>query len=259
MLPNTYTKPGHPGSRTTFAALAFLVLSAGCGGDAQFNARFAPGALPPRPTVSVFGVYTDGRMSAGAWEKVAPALTPALGGQPCEVLFSDRLATTEPKASAEIDRQTREEGVTPEILQQIAPRATGNFILLVDMYGKLPVRGSEPPGVRGGMGGPTGMPGGGMQGGGMRGGGMRGGGMRGASHDAQGPSRKDDNALELSATLFAAETQEPVGRVSMRYTGASVDDALAKFAARLRAELPGATCVGWKWKDAAPARSVDAP
>jgi hypothetical protein len=33
----------------------------------------------------------------------------------------------------------------------------------------------------------------------------------------------------------------------MRYDGSSFDDAVAKFAAKITATLPGASCGGWNW------------
>jgi len=68
----------------------------------------------------------------------------------------------------------------------------------------------------------------------------------GPSHTSQYPP-KDDNALELSADFVSVQTREMVGRVALRYTGASIDDALAKFGARLQSALPGAHCTPWKW------------
>lgn len=263
------TRHGRRGGLARTGALALLLTTSGCaGGDAQFNVRFAREDVPPHPTVSVFGVFNDGRMSPGAWEKLAPTLNASLGGGPCEVLFGDRLAETEPGFSADIDRVTREEGMSPELLQRIAPRSNANFVLLIDMYGKLPARvkdrhqgrGQAAMGAPGAMSGsgmaggamPGGMSGAGMRGGGMHGGGMHGGRMRGMGQGGQSEPRMDDNAFELTVTLISAETLKPVGRIAMHYTGASVDDALAKFQQRLSAELQGVTCAGWKWSSAPP-------
>jgi hypothetical protein len=38
-----------------------------------------------------------------------------------------------------------------------------------------------------------------------------------------------------------------VGRITLLYAGASVDEAVTLFGARLAAELPGATCHDWRW------------
>ena len=123
------------------------------------------------------------------------------------------------------------EGITPELFQQIAPRASGKFILLVQVHGRLPVRETQGSGR------------------GLFTGGVRGG-RHGTGYGAQGASRADDNALDMSVTLVSTETHDAVGRIAMRYTGTSVEDALAKFTARVQSTLPGATCAGWTWPDA---------
>ena len=57
--------------------------------------------------------------------------------------------------------------------------------------------------------------------------------------------RTDSNVFEVSASLYSVSAKASVGLIGMAYEGASMDDALHKFADKLAAELPGARCAGW--------------
>jgi hypothetical protein len=54
--------------------------------------------------------------------------------------------------------------------------------------------------------------------------------------------------LDVSASIFSVPQARSVALVAMQYTGKSVDDAMAKFAARLAQSLPSVACVGWNWE-----------
>jgi hypothetical protein len=57
----------------------------------------------------------------------------------------------------------------------------------------------------------------------------------------------DPNELDVAATIYSVSQRKSVAAVEMIYTGASVDDALARFAAELAKALPRAECRGWDW------------
>ena len=61
------------------------------------------------------------------------------------------------------------------------------------------------------------------------------------------PVDLDSNELDLAATLFSVAQGRSVGQIALRYTGASVNDAIAQFAAQLADALPQARCDGWDW------------
>jgi hypothetical protein len=61
------------------------------------------------------------------------------------------------------------------------------------------------------------------------------------------PAPADPNELDISGSLFSVAQRRSVGLVTMQYSGASVDDAIATFAAQLAGALPRARCEGWDW------------
>ena len=71
----------------------------------------------------------------------------------------------------------------------------------------------------------------------------------GGRRSARGPAFEpaDPNELDISASLFSVAQGRSVGLVAMQYSGASVDEAIATFAARLAEALPRARCEGWDW------------
>ncbi len=77
-------------------------------------------------------------------------------------------------------------------------------------------------------------------------GGMGGGGSMLAPPRSGGAAEND--RLDLSASLFSAAQKRAVALVAMQYSGTSVDDAIAKFAAKIMQSLPGLVCVGWNWE-----------
>jgi hypothetical protein len=60
-------------------------------------------------------------------------------------------------------------------------------------------------------------------------------------------STTDRSIFEVSASLFSVRLHRSVAFVGMTYSGSSTDEALKKFADKLRAEMPGSACSGWKW------------
>jgi hypothetical protein len=220
-------------ARRALVVLATIATAACDQGDAHFAVRYASDFNPARHAVSVLGAYQDGRMSTGAWEDLAPHLVPALGDTPCEAGF-DALTTADPPLAGAIDDFARDDGPTDTLLAQLAPAAKGDSILVITLSGHLPQR------TRADGGAPPPRP---SAGGGRRAGhGMRSSGPQGAAG-----ATTDGNVLEISALLYSVAKAQSVALVAMEYSGASVEDAETKFAARLAQAFPSMACAGWDW------------
>jgi hypothetical protein len=165
--------------------------------------------------------------------------TSALGTDHCDVGY-DALASANGALADAIDEYARADGPTDVLLTQLAPAAKGDLVLVLTFAGKLPKRGTADAGAQLSPQTPTAS---GGRGGGR---GMRGGGRtRGASR----PERAvDTNVLDISASVYSVAQARSVALVAMEYSGASVDDAMAKFATKLAHSLPGLRCVGWNWE-----------
>jgi hypothetical protein len=232
-------------SVAAFAAFALSTLAA-CSGDTQFTTRYAPEFSQGRHTLSVFGVFKDGRMSSEAWETIGPRLSAPFGGA-CTPAYGTPLLAQKPALSSAIDDYARANGVGDELLEQFAPAATGDLILVVTVAGRVgkpegpgspdtsAMSGGPPATSRSGAGGTSGF--------------ARGsGGGSGRSMMSGGPRRKvDENSFEMSASLFSVSLHRSVALVAMQYAGPSVDEAVAKLAAKLGATIPGSTCGSWNW------------
>ncbi|MET0790529.1 MAG: hypothetical protein ABW061_03330 [Polyangiaceae bacterium] len=223
-------------------ALSLSALSA-CTTGAQFTTQTAPGFSRAPHTISVLGVYKDGRMGVGSWDKVAPHLVNALGSAPCELAF-DALLTSNQELADAIDERARNEGPTSDLLARLAPAARGDLLMVVMLAGKLPqrqTRGEPPAGAPVSNSMVTQRKG------------------RRQAQSAAGGAR-DPNRLEVSASLFSVKENRPVALVSMTYGGQSVEDALTRFGAELALSIPNSKCVGWNWDvkiDPATLRSFD--
>jgi hypothetical protein len=215
-------------------ALGCLVCAAllGCNdGGGELTAKFASSFAPGPHQVSVLGVYQDGRMSLGSWDDLAPYLVPALHSDHCDVGY-DALATSGGPLAEAIDRFAREDGPTDELLSRLAPAAEGDLVLVLTFAGKLPTKardnGAAPAAAA-------------PSGGGRRRGGRRGGGAPSAEAAA------DPNRLDISASLFSVPQRRSVALIQMRYSGASIADAMTKFTGKLKESVPDLKCVGWNW------------
>jgi hypothetical protein len=205
--------------------------------DEGFTVRTAPDFPKGRTTISVFGVFKDGRLSTDSWDQLGPGLSSAFADRTCEAAYSDRLLTTAPSLASALDDYARANGLTDELIDQVAPLAQGDAILVITIAGHPPLpigdAGAQPS--RPGNLQPS------MRGGGRRG---RGGGM------PTGTSRgnvTDRSVFEVSASLFSVRLHRSVAFVGMTYSGPSTDEALKRFADKLRTEMPGSTCSGWRW------------
>jgi hypothetical protein len=219
----------------------FLIALLACDeGDAHFTTKLASDFTPAHRTVSVLGVYKDGRMSSDGWQALAPRVAPALGAANCDVGY-DILSSANGAVADAIDEYARADGPTDDLLAQLAPAAKGDLVLVLTFAGKLPQRMSDAGAARRA---PTPSATGGRGGGRM--GGMRGAGRMQGSPKSE--STADSNLLDISASLFSVSQTRSVALVAMQYSGESVDDAIAKFAAQIRRSFPDVVCVGWNWE-----------
>jgi hypothetical protein len=221
-------------------ALALAALALSCG-DSEFKTRYASDYVQGAHTsVSVFGVYKDGRLNAEAWNQYGPELATPLGGSACDVAYSEALLRNDSELSNVVDTYVRENGVTDEFIDLFAPSAKGDAILVVRVSGRPApsnagagrrVKGpqpqsSPPPGsakMRGPAGSGTGQ-------------------AYAPGEDRMGMTRP---AFEISATLFSVRLHHSVAQFEMKYTGADPDDAVKRFAAKLASSMPGLACTGW--------------
>jgi hypothetical protein len=207
------------------ACLLAIVLSA-CASDTHYTTRLAPDFAPGRHTVSVFGVYKDGRMSPEAWTVFAPSSKDILGGVACEAAYGGTLLAHDPALSSAVDDYATANGPTDDLMAQLAPAAQGDLILVLTIAGQLPVpikvSVHDPP-RQIGAGGAYGLRG-----------------KKGAI---------DNNALQITATFFSVALRHSVAVIDLEYTGTLVDEALEKFDAQLAQFLSTNSCAGWR-KDA---------
>lgn len=216
-------------------ALALLALTSCAEGGASYQVRYEPGFAPGPTTISVLGVFHEGRMNRESWIQVGPPLSALLGQRPCEAAFSDELANDNPELYTAFDESVKSEGISEELLTRLAPYAEGSLILVVTLNGHVTIsKGIEDGSSRGG--GSVPQPGRGTQ---MRNG-RAPGGARGRG--AQLPE------ITISGTLFSVQSHHPVARLHMVYSGSSSDEAIGKFVSHIGELVPGSTCTGWRWK-----------
>ena len=194
----------------------------------------------------MFGVFRDGQMSSEAWGSIASRISPALGSPRCDAAYSEPIVSSNGPLWSAVEDYARDNGPTDELLAQVAPAANGDLILVLTVAGRVP---THAPASTGGASMSTSAPS--MGGRGGMGGGRGGGGGAGMSgnrgpHDSSS-SRGSADALDLSASLFSVSAGRSVALVAMEYSGASADEAVSEFAARLGQTLHGATCAGWNW------------
>jgi hypothetical protein len=225
--------------RAAIAALLFalsipLAIGACAEADAQFSVNYAPQFHKGGMTVSVLGVFREGRMSPETWDDIGPRVSTVFGGSLCPTGYDAKLTSTKPDLADAIDEYTRANGVTDDLLEQLAPAAIGDAVLVITVAGR-PVNPSHDGGSPAGPTSAPTTPGRGM---GRRGAGMGPSPMRVAPIDR--------NAFEMSASLFSVRDHRAVALVTMGYSGQSGAEALQKFLAKLRESFPGMSCVGWQ-------------
>jgi hypothetical protein len=205
------------------------LVTAGCG-DASFHVdRAAEFPKAAGASISIFGVYRDGRLAPEAWDSFRSHLTPLFGAAGCEPGYPDVFAASGTPVVQAVDDFTRANGVTDELLDRVASTAKGDLVLLIALTGRPGVKAdTEASPTRAAA--PS-----------MRAGGRRGTPSSGSTHRAA-----DAPAFEAVGIVFSPKAHRSVGAIRLSYTGASLDEALESFMAHLGAEMPKASCAGWK-------------
>lgn len=202
-----------------------MLVVAACGGDARYSAKFAP-EYARGGTVSVFGVFKDGRMNPELWTQLGPTI---LRKGRCEPAYSVDFVALKATLASVVDDYIRQNGVTDALLGEFAPRAKGDAILVVSMSG----RASQPAGsttttttTRQQLPGST---------------------RRGAPTTQYEPNvgPGGQGGFEMSASLYSVRLRRSVALLTMAYEGRDVDAAIAKFGERLAEEIPISACLGW--------------
>jgi uncharacterized membrane protein YgcG len=219
----------------------------GCVGDTQFNVQYAPGANRKGARISVFGIKRDGLLSPSGWDALSHELSAPFGAKRCAVAYSDDLISSHALLAEALDSYVRENGVTDELLNKLAPAAQGDTILLVTSAGRPRSASNNSAGAgRGGPGGGRGMGGGGGRGMGMGGGGRRGGGSPGIQSLSSDTADHAED-YQLTAMFFSVAEHKTVGLIELSYSGTSSEQAIAAFRSRLESEFSGAACSGWRF------------
>ncbi len=220
-------------------ALLAMILALACAScddiASSVSVKTAPGFTPGPATVSVLGIFRDGRMNSEAWTPLGPPLSAVLGQMAdlCDVGYSDRLQQADPDLYTFLEEDTRMNGITEDMLAKMAPKAEGDLVLMVTIHGRI-VQGAATHDEMPPQSSPALRPGAGARRPGAR----------------RSPSRGvAPGGLQLSATFFSASQQKSVARMNMSYSGTSVDEAFRRFAAEISKLVPGGTCRGWKWTD----------
>ena len=224
--------------------------------EGQPQVAMAPAATKAE-SVSVFGVFRNGRMSPEAWEDFGKALSTPFSEGVCKAAFDVVFADAHPELAAAVDDYAKENGVSDELLEKFAPLAKGDTILLIAIDGQPPKPAPAPaeksakppqdpsslaPGTYGGAGAsqPTGSGGGRGMG--------RGGGRMGGRKPQSAPvqhAKPDKGSWELTAYFYSVRLRQVTSQVDLTQQGQDIDGDLKLFAAKLGTELPGVPCRGW--------------
>jgi hypothetical protein len=217
------------------ALLITFTVGACADSEADFSVRYAPTFPRGGMTVSILGVFREGRMSPETWEDIGPKISPVFSRGLCPIGYDTKLLSDKSSLAESIDDYARANGVTDDLLDQLAPAASGDAILVITVAGR--------PATHTDAGAPLSSPASTpqAQSRGMRG---RGGGMPPPTSGMM-RSTVDRNAFEMSASLFSLHDHRSVALVSMGYSGTSGAEALQKFVAKLRESFGTLPCVGW--------------
>jgi hypothetical protein len=215
----------------------FAVALTACG-STQFEVNYTPGLNRSGARISVFGIKRDGLMSHSGWDAFSPEMSAPFGAKHCPVAYGDELFDAKKPLAEAIDSYVRGNGVTDKLLDQLAPAAQGDTILLISIAGRPktanlngPTEATLPRGRR--------TPGNGGGGAGRR---------RGGGQSSSTPEADESSApFQLSALFFNVREQKSVGLIQLNYSGTSIEEALTEFRSRLETEFPGASCRGWNW------------
>jgi hypothetical protein len=229
-------------TRALVAALFGFALAAAIGGCASEKPRVivktATGYSGQSSTVSVLGVYAAGRMNPEHWLEMAPAVA-TIFGPGCEPGFNDGLQQTKPRWFSMIDQQTRDEGVTEDMLRQIAPAARGGTIGLIETeWVEPPEPTPDSPAS------PVAQP--------ARGRGRGGGRGRSSGSSEARPKARAESLFAVEALAFSVEKRAFVAEVRATGTYKDKKQTLKLFVDQLRKTFTGSSCTGWQWEKQGP-------
>jgi hypothetical protein len=204
---------------------------------AQFAANFAPAGR----SVSVFGVFKDGRMSSSHWSMLSTRLAAGIGGEACENGF-DTLTSSAPATADAIAHYAMAEGPDDTLLAKVAPSASGDLVLVLGIAGQLqaPAAHNAQAGAPSASTSIASSPR------------MSGHGGHRAPYATMGntPRREttqEADTLDLTASFYSVKAMGFVALIQLKYAGTDVDEALKEFALLLSQKLPQLHCVGWAW------------
>jgi hypothetical protein len=210
-------------------AIALACVSSCAGEEADLTTSTSPVLVAKAPhSLSVFGVFRDGRVSTRAWDELWPKLTAILGPEPCPAAYSADLVTDAGALASAIDDYTRNYGITEPLLDQLAPAAKGDLVLVFVIAGAVRSKSHD------GETRPRPAPGPGASR------------MRRTAYYGRAP--RPDAALEITASLFSPKEHAMVGATSLRYGGTSEDQAIAKLVSRWTEVFPKTSCASWDFE-----------
>jgi hypothetical protein len=228
-------------SQLSLAALATLPL-VGCADASTVHAAYAPGwTRPSRGSISVLGLYRDGRMDADSWDGMEPYAARALGSSAC------------PRPLDDAWTGSRVEGISDGWLATVAPLATGDYVLVIAEQ-----RQTTGTTASSGSGSSTSS--------GSGGSGLGKGkavlllipllpvlaAVLIADELAKEKEKSQKNAIDFVGVLFSRSAAKTVVAIHSHVTGMPEADARRDFAETLGRSFPGLQCGGWKGVPAAP-------
>jgi hypothetical protein len=217
-----------------FAALA-LAAATGCLPDASFQSKTAPDfPLNGMMSVSVFGVYKDGIMSADAWDTFGSRLSKPFGSEKCDVAYGPRHLTKDASVVSAIEEYARDNGVSDELLAEVAKGAKSDVVVVFTVAGRVKKEGGDKSEksslfTRG----PTPQP-------------IQRGGVRTPPPRGSRAARIAAAQFTMAASFYSTKQHRSVGYLSMRYAGTSEEEAFASFDDKLAGIMPHATCVAFE-------------
>lgn len=216
----------------TLALPAVLYCVACAGPREQFDVKYASDFKPVPTSASIFGVLHDGLMREDGAAVLGARIFRAFRRDACEIAYDVTLSRSNPEMFAFLDRQARDNGISDDLLQNVAAHAKGEVIVAFQMFGRPPRRSEETGAAKpvllahgGDMGGPSPYP---------------------------RSTHKEPDTFELSAAFFSVRLHHTVAVIRMEYSGSSVDDAMTKLSDKLVLTFPEVTCVGWSLPSGVP-------
>jgi hypothetical protein len=212
----------HPRNwRTAYLRLLVVIpFVASCAGGPSFRARHEPG-YTGAATVSVFGVFKDGRLDADGWSELGSSVVPFA---PCEAAFSPDLASSNPELASAVDDYASAHGVTDSLLKEWATSAEADTILLLSIAGHAPRRtGPTQYTLKQRIPGQHVLP--------------------ASPYDAHVPT--DGSRFQLTATLFSVRLGRSIAELDMTTSSSNTADVMAAFKEHLASDLGVRSCKGW--------------